>query len=93
MFESGIGRRHEGIGQGKEGAHGAPPLGYRAEEGELVTDSAEQETLTRIHQLHEEGKSFRRIAEALTREGYKPKRGDTWHPETLRRIVSRLAEN
>jgi hypothetical protein len=46
----------------------------------------------RIGELHAAGKSLRQIAETLTEEKKKPRRGKRWHPECLRRIVARLPE-
>lgn len=72
-------------------AFGSPPLGYRAEQRELVPVEGEQLALARIAELHNEGLSLRGIAERLTLEKLTPKRGGEWHPETLRRIVGKLA--
>ena len=71
-------------------AYGSPPLGQRAQDGELVPDPAEQAVIIRIRELRAEGASLRRMAATLTAEGYRPKRGGRWHPETLRQITSRL---
>lgn len=71
-------------------AYGSPPLGWRAQDGELVADEGEQEVLERIAEMHQDGFSLRAIADALTLEGYRPKRSDRWHPESLRRVVARL---
>ena len=69
---------------------GSPAYGQRAVKGELVPDADEQAALQRIRELHRQGRSLREIATALTDEGFKPKRADRWHPESLRRIVGRL---
>ena len=52
---------------------------------------AEQTVLARIRQLCAADQSARVIAETLTREGLTPKRGGRWHPETIRRIIARMA--
>lgn len=70
-------------------AHGAPPYGYRAEDGAVVCEPSEQAAVARISQLRAEGQSFREIAAALTAEGYVTKAGKTWWPQTVSRIVSR----
>ena len=70
-------------------AFGAPPLGFKSENRALVRDNTEWRTVERVRHLHQQGRSFRQIAETLTAEGCAPKRGDRWHPETLRRIVAR----
>lgn len=71
-------------------AYGSPAYGFKAESRTLVSEESEQAALSRIRQLSSEGRSLRSIAAALTAEGFKPKRSDRWHPETLRRIVDRL---
>jgi DNA invertase Pin-like site-specific DNA recombinase len=73
-------------------AFGSPAYGYRAENRSLVPADVEQAALIRIRELRASGASLREIAEALTAEGYRPKRSTKWHPETLRRIVARLAD-
>jgi DNA invertase Pin-like site-specific DNA recombinase len=71
-------------------AYGSPAYGYRAEGRELAPEPDEQAALGRIAELHAEGASLRAIADVLTAEGYRPKRSDRWHPESLRRVVARL---
>lgn len=71
-------------------AVGGPRYGHRAEGRALVPDAGEQATLDRIRELHTADASLRQIAATLTAEGYRPKRSDRWHPETLKRIIARL---
>lgn len=71
-------------------AFGSPPFGQRAVDHELVADDDEQRTLARIEELHQSGASLRAMADVLTAEGYRPKRSDRWHPQSLSRIVARL---
>lgn len=73
-------------------AVGAPPLGSRAEAGQLVTDEQEAATLARIRELHGGGASLRIVAATLAAEGHRPKRSDRWHPESLRKIISRFGD-
>ena len=74
-------------------AFGSPSYGFRAEGGKLVEDPDEQAALERIASLRYKGDSFRQISATLTAEGYRPKRSDQWHVETLRRIVARIDES
>jgi DNA invertase Pin-like site-specific DNA recombinase len=69
---------------------GSPPFGYRVQDGGLIPEPAEQAALTRIVELRASGASLREIARDLEWHSHQPKRGDRWHPETLRRIVDRL---
>ena len=71
-------------------AYGSPPLGFRAEGGELVPVDDEQATLRRVVDLHAQGASLRSIAETLNAEGRRTKRGARWHPQTVARILERV---
>lgn len=71
-------------------AAGAPPYGYRSEDGDFVPEPSEQETLSRIAELRAKGATLREIAQTLEKEGRQPRRSDRWHPESLRRIAERL---
>ena len=71
-------------------AYGAPPFGFRVQDGELVPDPGEQETLGRARELQRGGASIRAIAATLTSEGRRTKRGGTrWHPTTVARVLGR----
>jgi len=70
---------------------GAPPYGTRCVDGELVANPCEQRALERALALRCAGASLRTIADTLTQEGHRPKRTDRWHPETLRRMLVRVA--
>ncbi len=59
--------------------------------GQLVEEPGEQAVRARILELRTAGQSFRVIADTLTSEDLKPKRGGEWHPETIRRILTRAA--
>lgn len=70
-------------------AYGAPPFGFRVEDGELVPDEGEQETLNRARELQAGGVSIREIATTLNEEGLRTKRGARWHPTTVARVLGR----
>jgi len=73
-------------------AYGSPPFGARAEDGELVPDSAERRCIDRMVELRDGGASIRTIATTLTDEAWPTKRGGTrWHPTTVARALDRLA--
>ena len=87
------GRRHKADAGGY--AYGAPPFGFCSDGGQLVPRLEEQPALALITELHQAQlaageTSLRHIGVALTEAGYRPRRGDTWHPGVLARIVSRL---
>ena len=69
---------------------GSPPYGYRIADGSRLPDPAEHAALVRIAELRASGATLREIARELDSNGHKPKRGERWHPESVRRIVERL---
>lgn len=70
-------------------AHGALPFGYRSANGRLVAEPTEQRVLARMKELAAQGASMREIARVLTIEGHPTKRGGTWQPLTVSRIIKR----
>jgi DNA invertase Pin-like site-specific DNA recombinase len=68
---------------------GSPAYGLRSEGGELVAVADEQVTIRRIKSLRDEGKSIRETIAILDADGISPKRGGTWHPTTISRILNR----
>jgi DNA invertase Pin-like site-specific DNA recombinase len=69
-------------------AYGGPPYGWRAEDGALVRDDAEQAVRTRMRAMRGQGASFGRIADALNAEGIPARRG-RWHSQTVARALER----
>ena len=69
-------------------AYGAPPFGWRADDGELVPIDAEQSTIARIKELRTEGASLRAIAATLEAEGRPTRRGGHWQPTVLAKILA-----
>jgi DNA invertase Pin-like site-specific DNA recombinase len=69
--------------------HGRPGFGYRADHRELVADPAETAVVARILAMAAEGVSYRAIAATLNDEGIPTKRGSTWHPTTVARVIQR----
>ena len=45
--------------------------------------------VTRINELRAQGCSYREIATALEREGFKPRRAEHWQPAMVRRVLGR----
>lgn len=84
--------RSEGVRLGGE-ALGWHRLTDRDSDGrQLVRDVQEEvATIQRIEALRAEGLSLRGIASTLRSEGRKTKKGGSWHPETVRRILARVA--
>ncbi len=70
-------------------AGGAPPLGQRPKDGELVQDESEARTVELIVSLSAEGHSSRQICAVLCDQGRPTKRGGRWHPATVSRVLKR----
>jgi site-specific DNA recombinase len=75
--------RARGIRLGSEG------LGWSRVEGKVQVVKAEAATVGRIHALRAEGATLRRIAEVLTAEGHRTKRGGRWQAQTVARVLER----
>lgn len=69
--------------------YGSPAFGQRAEAKELVPDEDEAAVITRMRELRVEGMGYLAIAERLNAEGLTSKRGGTWHPQTVSRVLAR----
>jgi len=70
-------------------AYGSPAYGQRADDRELVPDEAEQAGARRIQELRASGASMRGIADTLNAAGIPAKRGGTWSPMTVKRVLDR----
>ena len=66
------------------------PLGFRFEDGRLVEDPEERDTLARVRDLKARGFSTARVATILNAEGLRC-RGGRWHVTTLARALRRAA--
>lgn len=83
--------RAEKAKRGGYAGYGSPAFGQRAQEGALVANEAEQAIIACIAEWHADGASVRAIAAELNAQGLKSKRGTQWHPETVARVIRRLA--
>jgi DNA invertase Pin-like site-specific DNA recombinase len=70
-------------------AYGSPPFGYRAKDGGLVRDTAEQLVIARMRELEAEGQTQREISERLNTEGYRTKQGRSWSRVTVGLVLRR----
>jgi DNA invertase Pin-like site-specific DNA recombinase len=68
-------------------AHGAPPYGLVAESGQLIPDPDEQRVVLSMIEMRGTGASLRDIADHLNGTGVGSKRGGTWHPQTVSRVL------
>lgn len=72
---------------------GTVPVGYDlADDGvTLITNEREQQAITIVASLRQQGLSLRKIADELNRQGIPSKNGKPWKHSTVQRIVDRLA--
>lgn len=70
--------------------YGSPAFGQRSLDGELVTDTAEQQVIELIRRHHKSGKSLQQIADWLNHQGFTTKRGQTWKRISIKRVLDRL---
>ena len=76
--------------QGGYAGYGSPAFGQKVVNGELVTDSQEQEIIELIRRHHKSGKSLQQIADWLNGNGYQTKRGQQWRRISIKRVLDRL---
>ncbi len=76
-----------------QGAHiGSAPFGMAwTPTGGLVPVEDEIETVQLVRRLRGEGMSLREIADRLTADGRRTKRGGRWYPSTIRNVLTRAA--
>ena len=58
------------------------------DEGTLVVDLDEARAVARIHELRDEGLTFRQIASRLDAEGFRPRRAASWNHVVVGRIAT-----
>ncbi len=73
-----------------QGEHvGAPALGWEVCEGKLQKLDAEQAVVDRILDLRRNGLTLRAVADTLTAEGHRTKRGGKWFASTVKAVLDR----
>lgn len=76
----------------QEKCGGDVPFGYTARAGKLIPKKSEQAAIELMMSRHEKGASLREIAATLERQGIRRKGGAAaWHPEAVRRVLTREA--
>lgn len=71
---------------------GGPAYGRQAVGGALVDHQGERAVIDRMVILRRDGLSLPKIIQTLNAEGLRPKRGGSWHPTTVARILQREAK-
>lgn len=69
-------------------AVGAPPYGWRAKDGGLIEDPAEQAVIARMRELRAAGSNLLQTAETLNSVGMVCRRG-RWHAGSVKRVLAR----
>lgn len=72
--------------EGKFNGGGGIPYGYEYSDGRLIVNDYEAMVIKKIFDLANEGKAAGAIAGALTRAGYKPKKG-SWNDSSVRKMI------
>ena len=72
-----------------EYAGGTRPFGFELDGTRLVAIPGEQDAITLILDLREQGRTLREIAAELTERGIETKRGGRWHIQTVKNILNR----
>lgn len=72
-----------------EYAGGTRPFGFDLEGTRLVAMPQEQEAITLILKLRDQGRTLREIAAELTERRIATKRGGRWHIQTVKNILER----
>lgn len=68
---------------------GAPALGYRVENKEVIAIDEEAETFSYIIKLRGQGLTLQEIVDRLDAEGRRTKRGGKWYRKTVANILER----
>jgi DNA invertase Pin-like site-specific DNA recombinase len=72
-------------------AYGSPPYGWKAQDGELARDEAEQQVRAKMAELRAQGCSYGSIAGRLNLEGIPARRG-RWHGMTVKRALEQRTD-
>lgn len=66
------------------------PFGYDVEDGKLVENQHEQAVIKQVGILRAKGYGYKKIADALNRQGYRSKQGKLWSHVTAGRLIRRI---
>lgn len=64
--------------------------GYENQNGQLIPVESEQETITLMIHLRDQGHSFKAIADKLNSLGISCRSGKEWHSEQVRRVIQHI---
>lgn len=67
---------------------GQARFGYRKENGKVTPNDDEQKAIALIRRRRREGATLRAICSELEARGIRPRRGQRWHPNQVRRVLS-----
>lgn len=86
-----IGERTRDVLQRKKAngeVYGHVPFGYKRFKGKLLANEAEQKVIQTVLDLRDKGFNYSRISRELNRLGFKTKKGNQWHPQTVKNVIS-----
>jgi site-specific DNA recombinase len=61
---------------------------YKRFKGKLLANEAEQKVIQTVLDLRDKGFNYSRISRELNRLGFKTKKGNQWHPQTVKNVIS-----
>lgn len=70
-------------------AYSHPPFGYDRRGDDLIKNTAEQNTITLMLTLHNDGYGYRKIATTLNTREIRSKHGGQWYAKTVKQVLNR----
>ena len=72
--------------EGKFHGGGFAPIGYDYKDGQLIVNEYEAMQIRLLHELYQQGESFRSIEKIMNEQGYTHKHG-TWYANNVKRAI------
>jgi DNA invertase Pin-like site-specific DNA recombinase len=86
-----IGERTRDVLQRKKAnneVYGHVPFGFKKFKGKLLNHDAEQKVVQTVLEMREKGLNYSRISRELNHMGLRTKKGNQWHPQTVKNVIA-----
>jgi len=86
-----VGERTRDILQRKKAngeVYGNVPFGYKKFKGKLLNNDAEQKIVHAVLGMRKKGLNYSMISRELNQAGFKTKKGNRWHPQTVKNVIT-----